>query len=145
MVKIVFDSPEGGRVSAETLWASTLSDDRFRVCNIPVWVNDIALDDVIIARRDENNGDRLHFVNVAERSGNLTCRVFILDGVNLESDEVVKARQQIKDLTDGAEHYSPRYAAYNVAPNSDRAALRKLLQQGEEQGWWAYEEANGDL
>lgn len=92
-VKVGF-ALEDGPVGSEGIWCVPEGEDRYRVDNIPAFVYDVSVGDLIIATNDADG--LLTFRRVHEKRGHATLRVFfdpelctegertgILDGIPL--------------------------------------------------------------
>ena len=64
-------------VSVETLWVAALGDGHFRIDNIPFFVRDIAVDDVVVGKSGQ--GGLLRFVRKFASGGHSTIWVISHD------------------------------------------------------------------
>ena len=141
-VKVVFELPrdEDGwpPVGREGLWAVPVTSDVVRLDNSPWFVRGVANGDLIRVRRDEDGvlwaDERL------EWSGYCTIRVIPFRAGPLEG-----SRQRVLDefaalgvTGEGAQQYG--LVALDVPPGADVLAVKGLLQRGQRDGWWDYEE-----
>jgi hypothetical protein len=69
VAKIRFYDPA---IGYESLWALPIGEAQYRLENLPFFIYDIAVGDVITASKDDS-GD-LHFLTVMEGSNNRTLR-----------------------------------------------------------------------
>jgi hypothetical protein len=137
-VKILFrlEQDEDGYppASAETLWAIKVGDGLFKIDNIPFFVTDIAVGDVVSA---EQEAGMLRYKEVVRTSGHSTYRVVVYD-----HDEIPEVRGTFKQLGCPTEQSHLRgLIAVDVPASVSRDELKRVLDSGREQGRWDYEEA----
>jgi hypothetical protein len=138
MVKIVFklekDEDDYPPADYESVWALPLEEGLFQIDNIPFFVTGIALGDVVSAISD---GDELRFQEVVRPSGHSTLRLIIYD-----KSEVPTVRKLLEErgCTSEGSHI-PGLISVDVPPSVSLAALRAMLDEGEAQERWGYEEA----
>ena len=124
----------------EGMWAIPLGDDVVQIDNIPFLVPGVAQEDRV---RITTDADGLHrAVERVEWSGNFTIRVLPEhDGPIGPSVQAV--REQFTPFGVTAEGFSADLplTALNIPADADLSAVKALLQQGQEAGWWWYEEA----
>jgi hypothetical protein len=136
-VKILFsleqDDDGYPPVSAETLWAIKVGEGLFRIDNIPFFVTDIAVGDVVSAEKDEG---MLCYKEVVQTSGHSTYRVVVYN-----HDEVSEVRGIFKQLGCSTEQSHLRgLIAIDVPASVPRDELKRVLDSGREQDRWDYEE-----
>lgn len=126
-------------VTAERMWATPTSQDNVVVVdNIPFFVRGVACYDVVAVTQDEAGvlwaGKKIRW------SGNCTIRVIPYPDGPLHGDRqaVLDAFAPFGVEGAGAERYS--LVALNVPANADLVAVKRLLQEGEQDNRWAYEE-----
>jgi hypothetical protein len=61
---------------SETLWATKVGENRYRLANAPIFYDDAFLDDIVSAKPDEANSDILIFDEVVEEGDNLAMVMF---------------------------------------------------------------------
>lgn len=124
-------------VDSETVWAELLAPTVAKVDSIPWFVRDIALEDLISI--DTGQVGQAIFIEKLKWSGNCTLRV-----VPLADDTAAGIRDILDRVADlGVEcEVLGQYGlvAINARPAADLGRLKRLLTQGEERGWWSYEE-----
>jgi hypothetical protein len=121
-------------VGAETVWATSVGENTYKIDNIPFFVRDATLGDIIEAT--EINGV-LAFKHTLSRSGNSLIRVHYAAEVDPQS-----IRDELTNLGCSSEwHNHDRLIAINVPPNVPLAKVQAFLRQGFEQERFDYEEA----
>ena len=124
---------------SESLWAIKLDNHIYKVDNIPTFVYGISLADKIKCVTKGNSQD-LWFDTVLERSGNSTYRILI---ANKEQENQFNLYwKDFKDLGCSFESTSttPKTVAINVPATSEIYAVYNLLEKGESNGLWTFEE-----
>lgn len=141
-VKVVFELPRDGDgwppAASEGLWAVPVAPDVVRLDNTPFFVRNVASGDLIRVERAEDGqlraGERLQW------SGHCTIRVVPFQNGPLGGSlqRVLDAFAPLGVTGEGIERFG--IIALNVAPQADIAAVKRLLRDGERDGWWDYEE-----
>jgi Domain of unknown function (DUF4265) len=141
-VKVVFELPRDGDgwppAASEGLWAVPVAPDVVRLDNTPFFVRGAASGDLIRVGRAEDGqlraGERLRW------SGHCTIRI-----IPFRDGPLGGSRQRVLDVFaplgvtgEGIERFG--IVALDVAPDADIAAVKRLLRDGERDGWWEYEE-----
>jgi hypothetical protein len=137
-VKILFEleQDEDGYppASAETLWALEVGEGLFKVDNIPFFVLGIAVGDVVSAVPEEGV---FRFKEVVQPSDHSTIRVVVHN-----PDDVPAVRDLFMRMGCSTERsHLSSLIALDVPPAVSMEALKKVLNSGQEQGRWGYEEA----
>jgi hypothetical protein len=136
--KVVFDLEEGETsYDTERVWAERTSDNRFRVLNTPFFVFGISFEDEIEA---EPYGSVFKFVRVVKRSGRSTYRIILQNQITIEVAEFKRRWEPFRNAGCTFESANPRYIAVDMPSSANVPALYELLEQGEEQGVWIFEE-----
>ena len=141
-VKVVFDlarDDDGWPPAAsEGLWAITVGPDVVRLDNTPFFVRGVAAGDLIQVRREA--GSQLRAAARLQWSGHCTIRIIVFRDGPLGG-----SRQQVLDMFsllgatgEGIEQYA--MVALDIPPRAQLTAIKRLLLQGERDGWWEYEE-----
>lgn len=138
-VKIYFqleDDTWHGHAS-ESMWCEQVSEQVYTLSNIPCFAYGISLDDTFRAVQRE---DKLWFEHVIKRSGNSTYRILVLN--NEEETKFEQYWNEIEKL--GCNYESrkgpPMIYAVNVPNASDIHRVYALLEKGEVEGVWTFEE-----
>ena len=121
----------------EGLWATQLGGGVYRVANLPWFVPDVALGDVVRAVPDRDRV--LWAVERTEESGNCTIRVAPLDVDQRTVFDTFGAMGIFGEVLDGL---GVDLVALNVPPDAEFGRIKTVLQQGEADGRWAYEEGS---
>jgi hypothetical protein len=128
-VKVQFYNPD---VGYENLWASPLTNKRYRIESIPFFVYGVSLLDIVTASADEQGV--LHFGRLLESSGNRTLRA--------RSDDFAKKpsrrRKVIADLRllgSDVEQLRSRLLGINVPPTVDLQTVKDSLTNDARVSW----------
>lgn len=136
--KVVFDLERGETpYETERVWAERISDNRFRILNSPFFVFGISFEDEVEA---EPYGNVFKFVRVIQRSGRSTYRIILQNENTIEGAEFLERWEPFRMAGCTFESVNPRYIAVDMPPSADVTALYELLERGEEQGVWVFEE-----
>ncbi|MBB2940472.1 hypothetical protein FB565_000176 [Actinoplanes lutulentus] len=127
-------------VGTESMWARPVSTDIVELDNTPFFARGVSCGDHIrVVREDDGT---LTAVEVVEWSQRCTVRVVPFSDGPLQGD-----RQRVLDefatvgvTGEGIEQFS--IVALNIPPTTDLSAVKRLLRDGVERGWWDYEESN---
>ena len=131
--KVLFRVPnEDGSAEVETLWATNLGGDNYRLDNSPFWAYGVSWEDVVFAPFSNEEGFPT-FQSVVTKAGNRTVRVIfnppIADGN--ESDRVL---QGLVSLGCSYEGMNPKYVSVNIPSSVALDAVRSYL-VGKEAKW----------
>ena len=116
---------EDGSVYVETLWATALGEDRYRLDNLPFYAYGVSWEDIVLAPFDATE-DMATFKDIATKSGNRTVRLKLdppLSAGNA-SDRI------IKDLVARGCDYegsNPSFIAVNIPPETPLDSIREYL------------------
>jgi hypothetical protein len=140
LVKVLFHlEPDAGRGPAtEALWAERIDQRRFRLLNVPFFVLGVSIADVVLARTSE--GGVIEFEAVSIRSGHSTYRIMPRAAVPPEA--VQQKWQGLEQLGCTYEQGPGSLRAVDVPPRSDIYSVYALLEQGEHEGVWEFEEGH---
>lgn len=144
LIKIRFPLSESDRedgVAAEYLWAEPIGNHSYRIDNIPFFVYGISLDDVVRAIYIEGC---LEFQNVIRHNGHSTYRVILEDTISIsqESGGLQSLLKRLEVIGCSRELAKARLIAIDVPTTTDIFVVYKILEDGEEQGIWSFEEAH---
>jgi hypothetical protein len=138
-VRLTVPLPPDAEHGAENMWAEPVSGDTYRVRNIPTWAYELSLDDVVEAHGGEDG--ILIFGDVVERGGHSTYRIIPA----AETDETTFERYWAPLQDAGCRYEShatqPLYAV-DVPPRADVRAVYEMLDRGERDGIWEFEEGH---
>lgn len=125
-------------VATERLWAVPLEGGVVRIDNVPWFVRNLASGDIVRTTTDSDGG--LWAAERIQWSGHCTVRV-----VPLSDGALAGNRQAVLDAFtplgvegEGIEQFG--LVALDVPPTVDLGEVKRLLDQGAENGWWDYEE-----
>ncbi|MCU1452844.1 MAG: hypothetical protein JWN46_990 [Acidimicrobiales bacterium] len=143
-MQIHFDlhPPEHGwpPVAVESVWAEALGDGAYRVDGPPWFVLDLAVGDVVTAVPDA--AGRLRPTGDVRRSGRLTVRVVPAYEGSLRGDPVAVLDVFRPYGVAGKVQATYRVVALDIGPDADLHALKSLLDAGEAEDDWFYEEGS---
>ena len=140
-VRFALDRDAAGWPPAESegLWAKPDGPGRFRLDNTPWFVRGVAAEDVVEAKPDD--AGVLWFVRLLERGERVVIRVIPQEDRPLRGD-----RQAVLDAftplgVTGEGMTTPvNMVALDVGPEAIVASVKELLERGEADGRWHYEE-----
>lgn len=120
----------------ETVWASRLDDDCYRLESLLFFVYGYALGDIVSVTETEEQSPVVR--GVVRRSGHSCYRVF-LSG-NLSSVEQTNTWPALTRLGCTYERATERLFAIDVPAETNIHSAYQLLNTGEKQGEWSFEE-----
>jgi hypothetical protein len=114
-------------VNVETLWASDLGGDRYRLDNYPFFVYSVSLGDIVYAPIDPSE-EVPTFTSVLEKSGNRTIRVLFETRAKAgnSSDATLKA---LVAMGCDYEGFNGLLIAVNVPAEVDLASVGEYLEE----------------
>lgn len=125
MAKIEFRVVDDkGGVDVETLWATPLGEDLYRLENSPWFAYGVSYQDIVRARVDGESFPV--FEEVVEKSGNRTLRI-ILKPPAEDGNESSMLLDELVSLGTSYEGATGSFMAVNVDPGSDFARVCSLL------------------
>jgi hypothetical protein len=124
--------------SVESLWAVDVGDGTVRLDNTPWFVRGVARRDIIRVEVDGEGG--LWAGETVQASQHCTIRLIVLkDGGSAAARQtVLETFHRLGTTGEGIEQF--RMVALDVPPDADLPRIRKLLEHGEAEGWWQWEE-----
>jgi len=123
--------------SIETLWAVPLRDIQFRIENVPFFIFGVSTGDVVLAKPRE---ERYEYVRTVTKGGHSTYRIFVTKSASAQD---FKARwKQLTALGCSKESDGPYFHAVDVPPETDIYAVYELLERGEHDNVWVFEEGD---
>ena len=132
-VRFPFENSEGGR-ETETLWAIR-RDDGYELDNIPFYVQELALGDIVAAHPDERGA--LWFSGLVRPSGHSTLHLWFAHEKDVEPVRAALRQMgcpsEVSDL--------PRLVAVDVPPEVLYEKVKEFLDGGESSGQFEYQEA----
>jgi hypothetical protein len=128
----------------ETLWATPLGDDNYRLDNSPFYAYGISWEDIVEAFPSDDGF--LEFARFLTKSGNRTLRV-IMDSAE-ENPKSRSVLERITELGCSYEGLHSRLISINVPPDADFDAVTTYLTNDTEMNWEyadpTYEEITGE-
>jgi hypothetical protein len=126
--KVLFRVPnDDGTAEVETLWATALGDDKYKLDNSPFYAYSVSWQDIVYAPFNPEEGLPT-FERVLSKSGNRTIRVLFdlpVEAGNA-SDQVMKGLVALGCDYEGA---NKRYVSVNIPPNVELESVRQYLIQ----------------
>jgi hypothetical protein len=140
-VKVRFhvDPNDQRGVKTESLWAEKVGSGRFRILNSPFFLFGISADDVVEAKETDGG---LMFQRVDSRGGHSTYRIFLQGGRTIKDADFRTYWGPISKLGATFENADDHFVAVDIPPGRDVAAIYELLDRGEQDGIWAFEEVH---
>jgi hypothetical protein len=138
-VKLSVPLPADSEHGTENVWVESVADGKYRVRNIPTWAYDLSLDDVVEAHEAEDG--RLMLDRVAGRGGHSTYRIIPFDGTDRKTFLSKWSLLEDEGCTYESHSSQPLYAV-DVPPAADIQRVYKLLEEGEQDGVWDFEEGH---
>jgi hypothetical protein len=123
--------------ATETLWAERIDDRRLRLRNVPFYAFGVSAEDVVFAHPADGV---FEFDGVSIHGGHSTYRIII--GNKAEASRVEELWARLLDLGCTYEQGSGGLRAVDVPPSADIRAVYSVLEQGEREGIWAFEEGH---
>ena len=124
--KVLFRVPdEEGGAEVETLWATHLGSDNYRLDNSPFYAYGVSWEDVVSAPFNPEEGFPT-FERVVSKSGNRTIRVIFETPIETgnESERLLHGLIALGCDYEGANR---KYISVNIPPGVDLDVVRKYL------------------
>jgi len=124
--KVLFRVPnEDGSAEVETLWATHLGADTYRLDNSPFYAYGVSWEDVVFAPLDPDEG-RPTFERVVSKSGNRTVRVIFETPVEPgnKSEQLLQGLVALGCSYEGANR---KYISVNIPPGVELNVVRDYL------------------
>jgi hypothetical protein len=124
--KVLFRVPnEDGSVEVETLWATRLGDNEYRLDNSPFWAYGVSWEDVVFAPFSEE--DQLPtFQAVVQKSGNRTVRLMFDPPVQGDGSSNV-VLQSLVTMGCSYEGMNKKYVSVNIPADVSLDSVRRYL------------------
>lgn len=133
MEKVGLRGPDG---EFETMWATPLGENRYRLENSPFFAYGVSWQDVVDARPQPDDSSGIPVVRrVVRKSGHRTLRLILVPGKD-EAPEQERVLQELATLGCTYEGYNPRYFVLDLAPSQDLAPVVAYLTRAQHQ--WEY-------
>jgi len=124
--KVLFRVPEDdGSAQAETLWATSLGGDQYKLDNSPFYAYSVSWEDIVYAPYDPSE-ERPRFQRVVKKSGNRTVRVMFDPPVESgnPSDQMLQGLVALGCSYEGANR---GYMSINIPPEVELQHVREYL------------------
>lgn len=122
---------------SETLWASHLGGNKYKIENVPFYVKGVSFGDIVNV--SENNGE-LVFQSMATKSGHSTYRIILMPESTTELFQEYWRPMQVIGCT--YEKASDNLYSIDVPFSTDIHRAYNLLEQGELSQVWDFEEGD---
>lgn len=137
-VKVIFelekDEDDYPPADSEGLWARPLGGGLFQLDNVPFFAKGVACEDVVSAT---NVGGELLFQKVVRPSGHATLRIIVY-----EEGDVADVQALLEKHGCAVERsHVPGLLSVDVPPTVSLDTLKPMLDEGETEERWGYEEA----
>jgi Domain of unknown function (DUF4265) len=139
LVKVFFELPANSPLGAESLWAVKIAEGKYRLDNSPFYVYGYSHGDVVSAREQEG---ALVAQGICLRGGHSTYRVFLAEGLGVNSPELKTYWSRLKSLGCTYEGAGNRLFSIDLPPTTDVLAVYRMLEEGEKAGLWEFEEGH---
>ena len=126
--KVLFRVPnEDGTDEVETLWATHLESDKYKLENSPFWAYGVSWEDIVLAPFAADEGFPT-FYSVVSKSGNRTIRVAFDPPIEEgnESDQILQGLLALGCSYEGANR---KYISINIPPVVKLDEIRNYLIQ----------------
>lgn len=123
--------------TTETVWAKKISENEYKIDNVPFYVRGISLGDIVSVTYED---EELVYERLITPSDISTLRVIIMDKNNKEETELNLRKYFIKSGC-AIEGISPVMFAIEVPASVNLKPIIEYLAEGEKNGLWGYEEA----
>jgi hypothetical protein len=112
--------------NTETLWATIIEGDRYRLDNSPFFAYGVSWQDIVEARSASDNV--LEYIRCVKKSGNRTLRVIFQDYRSDDpcAEEVLAA---LRNLDCSYEGMQPRLISINIPPQVDLSNVTEFLKR----------------
>ncbi|CAA9376832.1 MAG: hypothetical protein AVDCRST_MAG74-42 [uncultured Pyrinomonadaceae bacterium] len=134
--KVYVDLPNHWAVGGESMWAKSLGNNLFEICNAPFYAYGLNWGDVVRAESAESNL-KPEVLEVVKPSGNKTLRIYFAEKADENSQtEYLKTLKQFKVSYERA---NDNLVALDIEPDADYDALCDKLWKLEQEGILEYE------
>jgi hypothetical protein len=140
-VKIRFETEAGDwhGMTGERLWATELGGGRYRIDNAPLYAYGVSYGDIVSADPD---GEFLRFTGVVGRGGSSNYRILLLSPCNRSDFERYWARLEPLGCFYESSRDPENVFAINVPAEADISAVYAILEKGQTEGVWHFDEGN---
>jgi hypothetical protein len=146
LVQIAFelDPQEWHGCATERLWAEPVGKGRYRLMNSPFYAFGVSFEDIVFGEvREEQigevRGEQIYFTGVSIHGGHSTYRLW-LPKSERQSAAFSAAWEPLKAL--GCSYEEGEVLSVDIPPSTDIHAVSALLEMGEVEGTWTFEEGH---
>ena len=127
LTKVLFRVPEAdGTAHVETLWATPLGNDRYRLDNSSFYAYSVSWKDVVLAPFDEQEGFPT-FQRVVEKSGHRTIRVLFEGDPVQPGSESQTCLDRLVAMGCSYEGANRLYICVDIPPGVDLGKVRAFM------------------
>ena len=124
--KIHIDLPNHWAIGGESMWATPLGNDLFKIENVPFYAYGLNFHDIVLATSDSD--DQIPEIReLVEPSGHRTFRVFFKKHISRDKQE--KVLDSLKELTVSYESANEIYFSLDVQPEGNYQAVFDKLDE----------------
>jgi hypothetical protein len=123
--KVLIRTVKDDEENTETLWATSLGNDLYRLDNSPFFAYDVSWEDIVLAPPEAEH-QYPTFQRVVEKSGNRTIRVIFEEALT-EGSVAGRINQALNGLGVTYEGANCRYLCYNIPPNVNLDQVTSIL------------------
>lgn len=136
LTKIHVDLPNHWATGGESLWATDLGGDCYRIENVPFYAYGLNFHDVVVAKPKAPDL-KPTILDVLERSGHRTIRIFF--GKEIGEEARLSHLEELSRLHTSFERCHRSYFALDLEPQADLEAVERHLRQWIADGIAEYE------
>jgi len=138
LVKVsIFLKEQTSEYSYESLWAEPVSDQKYKLKNIPFFAYGFSFNDIVSVKKVDQ---RLVVNAIISRSGHSTYRIFLSENTNFET--FLEYWSDFKRLNCTFEKATKHLIAIDVPALTDIYKVYDVLVLGEKNGIWEFEEVH---
>lgn len=139
--KIIFELElsEWCPYGSETLWAKSIGNNHFRLKNTPFYARDVSFEDEVSVNKVN---DKLIYNSIVRRGGHSTYRILFHENIRSEIFKSYWGPIEGLGCTYEAAGDRARLLAVDVPPETDIYKVYALLEKGEADGIWGFEEGH---
>ena len=142
LVKVFFNLGDADwhRYDTESAWAESVSSSRYRLRNTPFFAKNVSAEDVIFVKEQDGV---LVYESTSIAAGHSTYRILInKDLPSKHFEKYWKPLEKLGCTYESADREKTILLAIDVPPFADIHEVYRLLDKGEEEGFWSFEEGH---
>jgi hypothetical protein len=142
MVRVMFETNgnDWHGTTAERLWATPVGISLYRLENSPFCAYDVSYQDVVVAREDRDG--TLRFERVESRGGHSTYRILLKSSSKKCNFETYWRPIELMGCSYESSTDPETVFSVDVPARADIYEVYSLLEHGERDGVWTFEEAH---